>query len=397
MSLGFALPAALFGLLAVLLPILLHLRRQTRPRRVAFAALRWLRASQRPRQQLRLQERWLLLLRLLLLVLLAVGLAQPLLRGVNDTTPRVLLSPALEVSRGQASVSVANARWHWLSPGFPDIAEESRLSKPRADHAVASLLREAASRWPHAETLTVIVPETVSGLDGERIRLGRAIDWQVRVPAPEKKAAVPAPHKPGPALVIRYGSGRNAALPYLRAAMQAWQASQTPEPAGPDWDIAASDQAIATDARQLVWLVPGPMPTWLEPWVARGGVAIVDAETTLPAAEKWRPVWRDANGRVWARARDQGQGRLVQLQQAMTPDAWPLLREPEFASQFRALLEGAPVLPQHAMADAVTPLSHGPVFAEPARALSDWFWLAAGLVFAGERLLASSPKRRVLA
>ena len=81
MSLGLLLPVGLAALAALLLPLLLHLERQSEPRATDFAALRWLSARLRPRRSLRLEECWLLLLRLLLVASVALLFARPVLFG----------------------------------------------------------------------------------------------------------------------------------------------------------------------------------------------------------------------------------------------------------------------------------------------------------------------------
>ena len=69
---SFLLPAGLFGLLALALPLLIHLIRRPPSETVAFAALRWLGDVVRPQRQWRLRQWLLLLLRLLLITALAL-------------------------------------------------------------------------------------------------------------------------------------------------------------------------------------------------------------------------------------------------------------------------------------------------------------------------------------
>ncbi len=71
MGFGLLAPAALAALVALLLPLLLHLARRDATRPTPFAALRWLRERPRPRRRLRFDDWPLLLVRLLLLALLA--------------------------------------------------------------------------------------------------------------------------------------------------------------------------------------------------------------------------------------------------------------------------------------------------------------------------------------
>ena len=74
---SFLLPAAFTAFTALLLPILIHLSRRSQTQRTEFAALRWIGAKLRPRRRPVLQERLLLLLRLLLMAALVLCLAAP--------------------------------------------------------------------------------------------------------------------------------------------------------------------------------------------------------------------------------------------------------------------------------------------------------------------------------
>lgn len=397
MNLWFANPAALMALAALLVPVWLHLHRQSRPRRVAFAAWQWLRARQRPRQRWRLREWLLLCVRLLLVAVLALALAGPQLSGWPDRSPRVLLSPSVALNEARAAVAVAEARWHWLAPGFPPVDMKPGSDPPAPRQPIASLLREAVGTWPEADSLTVIVPEQISGLDEERIRLARPVQWQVVAGSTRPLSPAPAPAATVPVLEIRTADPSHPALTYLRAAIRAWSASaagQRPESAVP---VGPAEPPIPQRTRGVVWLVPGPMPPMLTHWVEAGGVALLDVAAVLPDTLPLQPVWRDDQGRVLARAAALGRGRVVQWQQPLTPEALPELLEPTFPAALRALFTGPAPAPEQAPATAVTPLADGPVLPPPARALQPWLWWAALLLFALERGLASSPARRSLA
>ena len=59
-------PAALGALLAVLVPLAIHIARRTETQVIDFAALRWLNPNPRPVRRLRLDERLLLAARIVL-------------------------------------------------------------------------------------------------------------------------------------------------------------------------------------------------------------------------------------------------------------------------------------------------------------------------------------------
>lgn len=180
------LPSALFALLALALPLLIHLqrRRETPPPRL-FAALAYIDPQARPRQRVRLRDLVLLLLRLLLLAVLAFVLAQPLLHGRADA-PWVLLWPGLDPA--QVGAVDEEAQLRWLAPGFPRV---DAATAPAAEQPF-SLLRQVAFERPLEQEIEVRVPRELEGWDGAPLQLGRAIEWTV---LPVELAAEPAePH-----------------------------------------------------------------------------------------------------------------------------------------------------------------------------------------------------------
>ncbi len=181
------LPSALFALLALALPLLIHLqrRRETPPPRL-FAALAYIDPQARPKQRLRLRDLVLLLLRLLLLALLAFVLAQPLLHG-RAGAPWVLLWPGLDVALIGAVQEDAELRW--LAPGFPRV---DVMPAPAAE-APFSLLRQLAFERPREQAIEVRVPREIEGWDGVSLQLGREITWTVlpvALPAVPREAQV---------------------------------------------------------------------------------------------------------------------------------------------------------------------------------------------------------------
>jgi hypothetical protein len=167
------LPSALLALLALALPLLIHLqrRRETPPPRL-FAALAYIDPQARPKQRLRLRDLVLLLLRLLLLALLAFVLAQPLLQG-RAGAPWVLLWPGLDPA--QVGSVPDGAELRWLAPGFPRV---DVMPAPVAE-APFSLLRQLAFERPREQAIEVRVPREIEGWDGVSLQLGRAIEWTV--------------------------------------------------------------------------------------------------------------------------------------------------------------------------------------------------------------------------
>jgi hypothetical protein len=100
-------PLYLAGAAAVIVPILLHLRRQPPKDRVAFSSLMFLEETERQPTRRRRLENWLLLLaRCLILILLALMFARPFSRdreagGVEEgESVVVLLDRSASMRRG---------------------------------------------------------------------------------------------------------------------------------------------------------------------------------------------------------------------------------------------------------------------------------------------------------
>jgi hypothetical protein len=98
---GFLAPIFLAGLAAVAVPIVLHLFRREIAPRVPFTAVRFLQKRTIERQERRrIQDPWLLLLRIAALALLALAFARPYLRVESKTQPPVVLAVDVSYSMG---------------------------------------------------------------------------------------------------------------------------------------------------------------------------------------------------------------------------------------------------------------------------------------------------------
>ena len=376
---NFLLPAAFAAFAALLLPILIHLSRRSQSQRTEFAALRWIGAKLRPRRRPVLQEWLLLLLRLLLIAAVVLWLAAPVWQRSAPPRDWLLVAPGVDW-RGMSGLPAGETvQRRWLAPGFPPLSAPlpSAQSVP-----TASLLREWDAAAPPDDRLTVLVPETLGGLDGERLRLGRAVAWRV---LPGSSAARRMPDAPLPALNLLPDSAGAEAAVYFRAAYLSWQdgVAESKRRSLPQAGIAE----MAPDA-VAVHLQPGPLPADLRTWLERGGTLVASLQTRLPDAQ-WQMVWRDEKGMPLLRAAAFGGGRMLQWQRRLDPQAMPLLLEPEFAEGLQRALARMPAAPDRAFAADHTPLRGALTYPLAPEPLRPWFALAAVLLFALERLLAA--------
>lgn len=401
------LPAALGALLALLLPLLIHLARREQQHPTLFAALRWLRERPKPRRRIRFDEWPLLLLRLLLLALLALWLARPALQGASDTTPWTVVAEGIPDEAVAALRGQQRGELRWLATGFPPLSEPPPGSSTR--QPVASLLRELDARLPREASLTVLVPERLAGLDGAPVQLSRDVAWRVlpgESPLPASRDA------PTMRLVIRHGDDREG-VRYLRAAVLALSPDvdagadaeanvendveadvDTERDAAADaLDIAPAGTPLPEDAQRIAWLAPGPLPDDVLGWIERGGVALLAAEAEIAwPRERAVVTWRDPLGAPLVEEMGVGHGRVLRLLRPLRPADLPQVLAPQFPQRLQALFD-APPAPTLGDAHAAAPRQGGQAWLQAPRDLQPWLALLLALLVLVERWMATSRRR----
>jgi hypothetical protein len=383
MTFALLAPLGLFALAAWALPILIHLVRRIELHATEFAALRWISARVPPRRRIRFERPWLLLLRIVLLALLALLLARPVIEtAAPGAQPRVFVVPGAERPAALATIDAAAAQVRWLAPGFPPFDQAA----PPGAVPLASLLREADAMLPAGARLQVVAPRELGGLDGERVRLAHALDWEiVDGHAPALTAAASTPVR----FAVRHADGDEAALRWLRAAVQAWNLG---EPGRYLLDEATLDAPLAADTRWLAWLAP-QVPPAISNWIEAGGTALL-VQQSEPRGDV---LWRDADAHVLARVAGMGEGRAISLPSALAPEALPVLFDAEFPERLRIAMQGPAMPPDRATAAAAQPAIAGDGAASAgtdpfaaARPLDAWLALLAAALFLVERLVATA-------
>lgn len=369
MTLSLLFPLGLLALASLLVPLLIHLARRHQYAPLEFAALRWLRAKARPRQRIRFDEWPLLLVRLLLLAALAVLLARPLLHGAPvQTPPWVVVAPGLS-----PPTLPAGSEGRWLAPGFPPLQDTA----PASAQPLASLLRELDQSLPKGTVLTVYVPDPMPGLDGERPRLSRAVQWRpVATPV-----AVPVQNTAPQLRVVGTGATPSA-LRVLDAVQRAWGGQALPAPLA---------TAAVPEAGQVgVWLADAPLPPGWQAWVQAGGSVLGVSPKAAPGTGT--TVLQDDRGNAAIVRHALGRGQVLRFTAALSPDALPILREPSFPRRLLEQVQPVPP-PQLAPAAAHAPLTGAAAPLAQPRDLSPWLLLLIVLLFAVERWMATAPRR----
>jgi hypothetical protein len=376
-------PLGLAALAALIVPMLVHLRRKDEDVPLDFAAMRWLEALPRPKRRLRFDEWLLLALRLLLVAGLALLLAQPAVLGWEDKRARVLAVPGVDPAAARKAAAEvageAEADARWIAPGFPAIGS----APPTSRVPLSSLIRQFDAELPQGAALTILVPPVLDGVDAGRLALTRKVTWKAIAAAPGAAAAQPAP---APALAVRHAGGASAApLRYFRAAAAAWEGAA---------DFTAEDaDTLPARGAVLVWLRPGPVPQGVTDWVEAGGTALLmhSAELAMPAASG--PLWADEGGAVLVEGGPLGAGRLMRFARPLEPAVMPDLLDPGFAAALRDLVSPPAPPPARLAAAAAVPTGKAAPYPLPPRALSPWLAVLIALAFLAERLLASRRGR----
>ncbi len=189
-ALTFASPWLLLGLLAAAIPIVLHLLSSVRAPQMAFPTLRFLRISMEKTARRRKLEHWLLLLvRSLLLGMLALAVAEPILKGKTGFWADKRFAAAIIIDN---SYSMA-ARGSGATRRGRAIAEAGKLLEGEAKPVAASLMFTNGSAG--AVELTTDFARLREALSQSRLASGRAPIADRIKAAAEKLADDPASQK----------------------------------------------------------------------------------------------------------------------------------------------------------------------------------------------------------
>jgi hypothetical protein len=181
---NFLSPLWLFGLAAWLVPVAIHLFSRKAARRVQVGSIRFLQAVASNRFRfVSLSEIPLLLLRLLLLTVFVLLLAEPSWQSDSGTSSGwVLISPDVNIAAlpepiGQKVDSLAAAGFdiRKLSPDFPRM--DSRQSVSRSEANVWSLVRDADKKLETNQSLWVVTTARLMQLHGNRPLVTREMHW----------------------------------------------------------------------------------------------------------------------------------------------------------------------------------------------------------------------------
>jgi hypothetical protein len=388
------LPMALTALFALALPLLIHLSRRSEHHITDFAALRWLSAKLRPRRKIIFQEILLLLLRLLLLAALALFLAQPVSMQHKAPAHWAVVIPGADITLAKAMLADKKVTWRWLAPNFPAIEKTTEKTLALVDVETSSLLRELDATLPANARITVFSPTHLSGLDGERVRLSRKLDWRVvqgtkNTAFENKTFGNPVANSVKMNLAIRYDQSHINSVRYFKAAHAAWKIQHRDL----TLNTAAISQALAKEDDVLIWLSSGEVPEPIRNWISQGGTAFIAHDAIMKDVELNTVAWRSEQGKPLLMEAKFAQGRILQWQQALIPEAMPQLLEATFAQALKAVLLPEDAVPNRAFASSQIPLSGLSAWPESPSPWQPWLVMLIAAMFALERWLANASRR----
>lgn len=192
-------PTYLWALLGLAVPIAIHLWSRKEGKTVKVGSIHLLRESD-PKQSssIRINEWWLLFLRLLLLALLVVIMAGPQLKdNLGKVGLTYLVEPSLlqdEKMKAVLDTLKEGAGFRLLAPGFPEA--EKDFQEVSSSEATAPASSVPPNYWQLAVEMEALATDSIvvftrgfaAGVKGQRPASGRGVNWII-VPSeqPEKE------------------------------------------------------------------------------------------------------------------------------------------------------------------------------------------------------------------
>ena len=356
-------PIWLWSALGVVIPIAIHLWNQQPGKVLEVGSIRFMDPSPSKRSsRLQLTEIWLLIMRCLIILLLALFLAKPIWNTQTNQTnqgwvllPRESMSIAYQV-HGQSidSLLQLGMELHALEPGFPlielrkDTLQEKQNNTIHNFWALATQLEQLA---PAQYQLHLFTPEQLSFYSGVKPQLHRAMVWKT-YPIP----SLLAPQNTKPKQTIRvalFAKEYPEDGEYLKAAFKAIQTfsgdtilmtkltEAASIPQGQDWLFWLSDQALPKNNAKQLWAYqlsnPQLIPTQM--YVANWGMQQEIPLYKLSASNNsGTSIWEDGFGQAVLEKRGTGQ---YYMHTRFHPDWNGLVWSPAFPAIMMPFLLGS--------------------------------------------------------
>ena len=248
-------PAGLLGLLALAIPVAIHLISRGRGRRVLTGNIELVRAVRQTRvTSLRLTQWLLLLLRVLIVIVATLILARLALQGIGSAADDAnYVTPGWLGSATDAERAVAlSPATRVLTAGYPEARDyEPGIADP--DYDAWPWLAERLSTLQHTGAIDVYAEPGITAFGHHRPRLPNEINWHLAstaadTEAPQTRGLVV--HDPDRADDVRRLELALAALKRHRVPQLQWQT------------CLAGDVACTSESRDwVIWLADAEPPT----------------------------------------------------------------------------------------------------------------------------------------
>ncbi len=185
-------PLGLLSLLALVLPLAIHLLSRKSGKIIKVGSLQFLISSPSARfKSLRLSELPLMLVRMALLAVLALLLArpvwlEPLSRSSSSATGWILVAPELLHAAGRDQIlsrldtlAAAGHELHLLATGFPWLNFSDTTSVFMNEQNIWSLARELEQKLSAATPVQIFASDRLYAYRGERPNLQREFVWKI--------------------------------------------------------------------------------------------------------------------------------------------------------------------------------------------------------------------------
>ncbi|MCO1333016.1 BatA domain-containing protein [Microbulbifer sp. OS29] len=267
----FQSPQWLWLFAALTIPIAIHLLRRSNPQQISFAALQWVqRYSQSRARRPAVDNKWLLLFRLLIVAILAILLSQPLIKRnfypqeiVVLVDSRIPAETAMDfIHSSLPQLTEANYKVLWLSP------ETTAITSPPEQNVdlwktLSLLSRRAELRYAHILLINNTFPTAHQAL-----RSSPHWQWHsLNKPTTPQSPLLPR--------LATMGEVPNWWIPLL----QDWRRTM------PGLSVQTLGTEEIPNAEQTDWLIyagPAPLPQAVSDFVVNGGLLITDNSIQAP-------------------------------------------------------------------------------------------------------------------
>lgn len=173
---SFLQPTYLWGLLSLLVPLVIHLLNKGDVQTIKVGSVRYLTEQEtKQTRQIKLNELWLLVLRMLLLAALVFAMASPVWETKGTTVPVTYVVESSLFQTNQLDEVVKEAPevpLRFLAPGFPSVADGNTVNQTPNYWQLARELQQLES-----DSIVVFSKASMAGIQGLKPDLPANVFW----------------------------------------------------------------------------------------------------------------------------------------------------------------------------------------------------------------------------